>query len=282
MEDAVFHSWIDSLKDADMEDICDAIGVEVKHISGHKQVICPFHDDKSFGSCFITKNNYLHCFACGANADTIKLVQQVESSSFYEACCRISNIAGIPIPEHKAEEIVKRMPFALDGKIRSKQLDLLGLRNMVSAFIAENHTDNPIEKRNWPDMDLSLMKETLTDQGIASVTAAVQPSTDGYTLGFYAKYSLQQLFDEDEITFNQIVIGKLVYRLFELMNYYHHTVFTTYEIQQGIENDIDCLLPLAAYYKKAAPYYGFDLSFIDFYQKRPLPEKKISKYQVMF
>jgi hypothetical protein len=45
--------------------------------------ICPFHDDKN-PSAFC-KNNYLHCFSCGENADVIKLYMHLNNTNFIQS-----------------------------------------------------------------------------------------------------------------------------------------------------------------------------------------------------
>ena len=50
------------------------------------QIICPFHPDKSFGSCHINSNTGLgYCFSCKEGFDVIKLVRHINRMSFQEA-----------------------------------------------------------------------------------------------------------------------------------------------------------------------------------------------------
>ena len=74
MEESLFQEklaeYTELVKDVDIEDVCEYEGIEVKNIRGHKQILCPFHNDQNYGSCFI-KNNRIHCFSCGESADSI-------------------------------------------------------------------------------------------------------------------------------------------------------------------------------------------------------------------
>ena len=45
--------------------------------------VCPFHSDRN-PSLFL-KNNFYHCFVCGANGDTIKLTQHIYNVDFKTA-----------------------------------------------------------------------------------------------------------------------------------------------------------------------------------------------------
>lgn len=45
--------------------------------------VCPFHNEKT--PSMYLKNNFYHCFGCGANGDTIDLVMKTKNMSFKEA-----------------------------------------------------------------------------------------------------------------------------------------------------------------------------------------------------
>lgn len=45
--------------------------------------ICPFHNEKT--PSLYLKNNFYHCFGCGANGDTIDLVMHTKSFTFRQA-----------------------------------------------------------------------------------------------------------------------------------------------------------------------------------------------------
>ena len=52
--------------------------------------ICPFHNDKN-PSAFC-KNNYLFCFSCNTQADSIKLYQHLNHCNFIEAIKKLNNL----------------------------------------------------------------------------------------------------------------------------------------------------------------------------------------------
>ena len=45
--------------------------------------ICPFHNERT--PSLYLKNNFYHCFGCGANGDTIKLVMHTKGFTFRQA-----------------------------------------------------------------------------------------------------------------------------------------------------------------------------------------------------
>lgn len=279
MTDEQFQNWVDELNAVDMTDVCDAIGLDVVQIHKRKECLCPFHDDKTVGSCVITSKNFLYCHACHASANNIKLVQQVEGLRFWDAAIRVGEIGGIPTPENHRSTgapgettttTVKQMPFAEGKEARNRQLELLGLIRNVSFFNPISFTNDPTER--------------------SAYTGTFEYDKDGYMLGEYCKVTLQQLYEADEIAFNSLVIGKLFEALLDLIVRYDTENFWQYEkvkivhtedddddnepepgylIQKQVEADIELLLPLADYYKQVAPSYGYSLDFRPHYKKHP-------------
>lgn len=63
-------------------DIAKRLGFEIDR---NNKSICPFHNDTNPSLSFNIKDNYYHCFSCGASGDNIKLVKEVLHCSFNEA-----------------------------------------------------------------------------------------------------------------------------------------------------------------------------------------------------
>ena len=63
-------------------DIAKRLGLEIDR---NNKAICPFHNDTNPSLSFNIKDNYYHCFSCGASGDNIKLVKEVLHCSFNEA-----------------------------------------------------------------------------------------------------------------------------------------------------------------------------------------------------
>ena len=49
--------------------------------------VCPFHDDHNPSA--YCKNNFLHCFTCGASADSISLYMHLHNATFKEAVLKL-------------------------------------------------------------------------------------------------------------------------------------------------------------------------------------------------
>ena len=78
---------------ADIETVAGTLGLETRHQGKNVSILCPEHNDRHFGSCFLTKNGY-KCYACGAHGDMIHLVMRVLDCTFEDACIYIADIYG--------------------------------------------------------------------------------------------------------------------------------------------------------------------------------------------
>ena len=56
-------------------DAVEALGIPTRKKGRRISILCPCHDDRHFGSCFLY-NNRFHCYACNEQGDVIDLVQK--------------------------------------------------------------------------------------------------------------------------------------------------------------------------------------------------------------
>lgn len=78
----MYKSADDIKKQYSIIDIATRLGL---NIDRNNKAICPFHNDKNPSLSFNVKENYYHCFSCGASGDNIKLVMELLKCSFNEA-----------------------------------------------------------------------------------------------------------------------------------------------------------------------------------------------------
>ena len=78
----MYKSADDIKKQYSIIDIAIKLGL---NIDRNNKAICPFHNDKNPSLSFNVKENYYHCFSCGASGDNIKLVMELLKCSFNEA-----------------------------------------------------------------------------------------------------------------------------------------------------------------------------------------------------
>ena len=85
-----------ALKEAvGLRPVLDYLGIPMHK----KYILCPNpeHDDHNYGSCVVNeKNNRIHCYAGGADYDSIGLLQEVCNWTFEESVCFLAKIAGYP------------------------------------------------------------------------------------------------------------------------------------------------------------------------------------------
>ena len=75
----MYKSADDIKKQYSIIDIAIKLGL---NIDRNNKAICPFHNDKNPSLSFNVKENYYHCFSCGASGDNIKLVMELLKCSF--------------------------------------------------------------------------------------------------------------------------------------------------------------------------------------------------------
>lgn len=92
----------DDIKNScDMVDVAISLGIEMEK-KGLWYIRCPYHFggrlDKHIGNCYISKDHrYFKCESCGNGGDVLKLVEQVNNCSFFEAIKYLSAHSGVDI-----------------------------------------------------------------------------------------------------------------------------------------------------------------------------------------
>lgn len=69
--------------------------------SDELQVLCPFHNDTKASMTINKKTGMYHCFACGAQGNAIKFLEEKEGLDSKEAYKKLLNIAGIDTEKPK-------------------------------------------------------------------------------------------------------------------------------------------------------------------------------------
>ncbi len=60
---------------------------------------CPFHHEKTPSFALNERDNYYHCFGCGASGDVIRFVSEMENMDFMDTVKLLAEKAGIPLPQ---------------------------------------------------------------------------------------------------------------------------------------------------------------------------------------
>lgn len=240
-----FREWKEEINDVPMMDIIEALDIP----SRKNTFLCPNpeHNDTHLGSCVVdTAKNRFRCYACGAYGDNISLVKMYrqkydgDTLSLIGAGNMVADIAGLRKSDALKEGSGRTRPFT------ARQMKLLGLK---SGKIFCPRTYSSIRSKEE--------------------SCEYDERGGGYMLGDFESSTLNNLYDEDETTFNYIVIGKLYEKLHGLITAYAKRMYEGLGDgrKREMEDSIETLMPLAEYFMPVSEGYGYDLSFVHRYVK---------------
>ena len=97
------YSIPDSVID-EVRDRTDIVGVvsqsvSLKKVGKNYKGLCPFHSEKTPSFTVSPEKRIYHCFGCGAGGNVFKFVMETQNISFLEAVRKLSQNAGISIPQ---------------------------------------------------------------------------------------------------------------------------------------------------------------------------------------
>ena len=85
--------WEEAFNRAKYQTSIEEIASRYLNIENYRRnVVCPFHEDKSPSMKFYPKKNLFLCFGCGARGSPIDFVMKIENCTFQEAVFKISNL----------------------------------------------------------------------------------------------------------------------------------------------------------------------------------------------
>jgi hypothetical protein len=182
-----------------INDVVNALGLPTQKKGSKISFLCPHHNDKHFGSCYIMKNNY-YCYACNTGGDAIKLVQTVMNYGFEEALEFIADIYGGK--EHfeveKTSEIKEKTAIK-KAIFNSENCNLVNLKNEPIYNIVAIYYD----EEKMPERKPNLVYEHISlDYG----------DSTGYTIvkEKVIPNPLMQLYTQDRELYNYIVNNAII------------------------------------------------------------------------
>lgn len=117
------------LEDCDIVKVAEKFGMTAKKAGIRYKALCPFHNDTTPSLTFYKDTNQCHCFACGAHANVISLVQKIEGYDFRQAAETIAKDFGI---ELEYEEVTDEQE-----QLNKKRESLLANMTIVEKFYRE-------------------------------------------------------------------------------------------------------------------------------------------------
>ena len=134
---------IDKIKDAaNVKDVLEDFGYELKKKGTKYQCLCPFHDDHHLGSFVVNpvKGTYA-CYSCGAYGNSIDFLMHHEHYTYVKALQYLGKKYGIDIEGADGIEVRKAPP-----RPATPPLDTLVLPSHLVAQSMKNVNDTPFVK----------------------------------------------------------------------------------------------------------------------------------------
>lgn len=183
----------------DIELVAISLGIPMKRIGSKIQIICPSHNDKHFGSCYLTSNGY-RCYSCGAKGDVIELVMAANKCGFKEACQYLADLQGVTLNfKGEANAAYKQI-------LDADSLELIGLAPLRGAIVYE--TISIISEAEYDESD------TKTDRirwiPYTDEQLKITSGSSGYYVAEKAviKSPLLQLWQQDIVSYNALIHDK--------------------------------------------------------------------------
>lgn len=185
----------------DIEFVAMSLGIPMKRVASKIQIICPSHNDKHFGSCYLTNTGY-RCYSCGASGDVIELVMAANKCGFKDACLYLADLQGVTLNMHNPSSVAYKQILDADS------LELIGLAPLRGSVVYEitgilseaEYADSELEadRVRWIPYTQEQLKETVIGSGYYIVERAV------------IKSPLIQMWQQDVSTYNELVHDKAV------------------------------------------------------------------------
>lgn len=217
-------AWLETLKANN-----DIVTVASKYITLTKRgktwwACCPFHFEKTPSFAINEVEQYYHCFGCGASGDVINFVMKHESLDFYDACKRLSEYAGMEMPEfHSDENLVKnkkkreRIYQALVDAARFYYSNLkLPESKVALEYLQSRRVDTAVIKEfglgystGWTEIIPYMKSKGYTDEELLDAGIADR-QRDGKLCDFYGKRLIFPIFNlyGNVVGFSGRVLGK--------------------------------------------------------------------------
>ncbi len=135
--------------------IVDVVGAKVKLVRKGREyhACCPFHNEKTPSFTVNEAKGFYHCFGCGAHGDIVKFEMEANNLPFMDALKKLSEKAGIPMPQlshEKREEAEDRKTqydiMEMAVKFFEKNLRLTGGRQALDYLYNRGFNDEIINK----------------------------------------------------------------------------------------------------------------------------------------
>ena len=186
---------------ASPEIVAEMLNLETKPKGRRVSILCPAHDDRHFGSCYLTDNGF-KCFACGESGDVIKMVSLIKGYSFIESCEYLASAFGLSLSEAQISDNNKVIKKILKDDI----LKIINIKKPTPIYKVVEITEEPSDDNKY---EWYPYKDT---KRYCSTNSTPVLSPDGYFVKYEVidRNPLQTLANNDYSAYRELILSKAI------------------------------------------------------------------------
>lgn len=195
----------DSIKEeGSPEIVAELLGIQTRRYGNRISILCPCHDDRHYGSCFLTKDGF-HCYACHANGTVFDMVMKTMNMGFSDACQYLGDMLGLePIsndgqPKPLPKKILSDEILVVLGLAPSSEGGIYCGTEIISEM--DKIDDYKGRKIEWEPFDCKSVQEYASNCWAAGYNIVME---------CVDRNPLQTLLNEDEAAYRNLIYRKAV------------------------------------------------------------------------
>ncbi len=139
-------------QEADLKQVVESLGVELKRAGANYVGRCPFHNEKT-GSFYVhPRNQHWKCYGCGEGGNAIDFVMKKKGCDFTEAVKYVADVIGFTITDDYHETAEQR-------QVRERKMQQVEVNRLAVVWFQEQLRNNKeamayVKSRGWSDETL--------------------------------------------------------------------------------------------------------------------------------
>lgn len=139
-------------QEADLKQVVESLGVELKRAGANYVGRCPFHNEKT-GSFYVhPRNQHWKCYGCGEGGNAIDFVMKKKGCDFNEAVKYVADVIGFTITDDYHETAEQR-------QVRERKMQQVDVNKLAVVWFQEQLRNNEeamayVKSRGWSDETL--------------------------------------------------------------------------------------------------------------------------------
>lgn len=139
-------------QEADLKQVVESLGVELKRAGANYVGRCPFHNEKT-GSFYVhPRNQHWKCYGCGEGGNAIDFVMKKKGCDFNEAVKYVADVIGFTITDDYHETAEQR-------QVRERKMQQVDVNKLAVVWFQEQLRNNEeamayVKSRGWSNETL--------------------------------------------------------------------------------------------------------------------------------